>query len=59
MDMYALDSRMHSHFSLEIRLCIEVHVIFLFINLDSKNLMYKEFCLSKSLAARYHLVSFT
>lgn len=57
MVMHALEDERHFHFSIEICLCIEVHMIFLFINLDSKNLMYKEFCLSKFLAARYHLAS--
>lgn len=39
--MHALEGKRHSHFSLEICLCLEVHVIFLFINLGSKNLMKK------------------
>lgn len=41
MVVRALEGKRHSHFPLEIRLCVEAHVIFLFINLDSKNLMKK------------------
>lgn len=38
---FGLSCERHSHFSLEVCLCIEVHLIFLFMNLDSKYLHIK------------------
>jgi len=39
--IHVLEGGRHSHFSLEVCLCIEVHLIFLFINVDSKYLCIK------------------
>lgn len=38
---HALEGERHSHFSLEVCVCTEICLIFLFINLDSKYLRIK------------------
>lgn len=54
---HALEGERHSHFSLEVRLCIEVHLIFLFINLNSKYLHIKSCACPNPLLLDIHLAS--